>query len=95
MGDSLGSLHLSHAGIRAMETCADDAGYMRDANGKEAKRSGVTTGHFRVVSPYLFAAQYEDEEGNVFFDGAKEMVRVLDEYPGLSLEIVSHSVLTS
>ena len=62
---------------------------------EQAKQSGVTKGNFRVVSPYLFTAQYEDEEGNVFFDGAKEMLRVLEEYPELSFEIVTNSVLTS
>jgi len=35
MVDSLGSIHTSHAGIRAVETCADEAGYVRDATGKE------------------------------------------------------------
>jgi phosphatidylserine/phosphatidylglycerophosphate/cardiolipin synthase-like enzyme len=62
---------------------------------EEAARSGVTQGNFRVVSPYLFIAKYQDDEGNVFFDGAEEMVKLLDTQPGFSFEIVTNSVLTS
>jgi phosphatidylserine/phosphatidylglycerophosphate/cardiolipin synthase-like enzyme len=62
---------------------------------EQAKQSGAVAGIFRIVSPYLFIAQYEDEEGNVFLDGAEEMLKALDDHPGLSFEIVTNSVLTS
>jgi putative cardiolipin synthase len=35
MVDSLGSLNTNHAPLRALETCAEDAGYIRDINGKK------------------------------------------------------------
>ncbi len=36
MVDSIGSFNISHKGIMALETCAENAGYIRDANGKES-----------------------------------------------------------
>jgi putative cardiolipin synthase len=49
----------------------------------------------RIVSPYLFAAQYYDDEGNIVFDGAKNAVDWLEQHPEASLEIITNSVLTS
>jgi phosphatidylserine/phosphatidylglycerophosphate/cardiolipin synthase-like enzyme len=62
---------------------------------EEASRSGDMNVRLRIVSPYLFIAQYEDEQGRVFHDGAKAMLAALEEHPGLSFEIVTNSVLTS
>ncbi len=42
MVDSLGSFHPTHSELRALETCAEDAGFMRNAEGK------VTTKKARV-----------------------------------------------
>lgn len=49
----------------------------------------------RVVSPYLFAAQYYDDEGNIVFDGAKNALDWLEQHPDASFEIITNSVLTS
>lgn len=62
---------------------------------EEASRTGELDARMRIVSPYLFIAQFEDEEGRVFHDGAKAMLEALDEHPGLSFEIITNSVLTS
>ena len=49
----------------------------------------------RIVSPYLFAAQYYDDDGNIIFDGAKNALDWLAQHPEASLEIITNSVLTS
>ena len=48
----------------------------------------------RIVSPYLFLAQYE-EDGEIVRDEAVEFRAWLDAHPGASLEIITNSVLTS
>ena len=66
------------------------------ANGiEQATRTGDVNARFRIVSPYLFIAQYQDSDGRIIHDGAKMMLEALEEYPGLSVEIVTNSVLTS
>ena len=49
----------------------------------------------RIVSPYLFAAQYYDEDGNIAIDGAKNLRDWLDKHPDATMEIITNSVLTS
>lgn len=49
----------------------------------------------RIVSPYLFAAQYYDEEGNMVYDGARNVHDWLEQNPDSTLEIITNSVLTS
>lgn len=49
----------------------------------------------RIVSPYLFASQYYDDEGNIVFDGARNAREWLEQHPEATLEIVTNSVLTS
>ncbi len=49
----------------------------------------------RIVSPYLFAARYTDDDGNVVVDDAKSMLEWLEQHPDGSVEIVTNSVLTS
>ncbi len=49
----------------------------------------------RIVSPYLFLAQYKDKQGNVLVDEAVAMREWLDTHPRARIEIVTNSVLTS
>lgn len=49
----------------------------------------------RIVSPYLFAAQYYDDDGNIVFDGARNARDWLEKNPEATLEIITNSVLTS
>ena len=49
----------------------------------------------RIVSPYLFAAQYYDDDGNLVFDGARNVSEWLEQHPDATLEIITNSVLTS
>lgn len=49
----------------------------------------------RIVSPYLFAAEYYDKDGELVFDGAKAVHEWLDKHPNGRLEIITNSVLTS
>ncbi len=51
--------------------------------------------HIQMVSPYLFAAYYKDDDGNVVVDDAKEVLDWLDRHPNSSIDIVTNSVLTS
>ena len=61
----------------------------------EAKRAGQSSGTLRIVSPYLFAGKYKDEDGNVIYDAAEEVRTFLRDNPGVRLEIITNSVLTS
>ena len=49
----------------------------------------------RIVSPYLFAGVYKNEEGEVVFDDVAEVHKMMQANPNLKLEIVTNSVLTS
>ena len=49
----------------------------------------------RIVSPYLFAAQYYDDDGKLVFDGARNVRDWLDQHPDATFEIITNSVLTS
>ena len=69
--------------------------YLIDKVVKEATKERALSGTLRIVSPYLFSGKYYDEEGNVIYDGAKETLKLLSEYPDLRIEIITNSVLTS
>jgi phosphatidylserine/phosphatidylglycerophosphate/cardiolipin synthase-like enzyme len=49
----------------------------------------------RIVSPYLFLAEYRNRDGELVTDEAEDFRRWLDEHPDTTLEIVTNSVLTS
>jgi putative cardiolipin synthase len=49
----------------------------------------------RIVSPYLFLAEYRGENGEVIEDEAESFREWLDAHPDTSLEIITNSVLTS
>jgi phosphatidylserine/phosphatidylglycerophosphate/cardiolipin synthase-like enzyme len=49
----------------------------------------------RIVSPYLFATQYYDDDGVLVVDGARDALDYLEENPDTTLEIITNSVLTS
>jgi phosphatidylserine/phosphatidylglycerophosphate/cardiolipin synthase-like enzyme len=49
----------------------------------------------RYVSPYLFAPELYDADGNELHDGARNLERWLEADPERSIEIITNSVLTS
>jgi len=49
----------------------------------------------RIVSPYLFLAEYKDKNGELVTDEAVEFRQWLRDHPTATLEIVTNSVLTS
>jgi putative cardiolipin synthase len=51
--------------------------------------------HISIVSPYLFAPYYKDDDGNVVVDGAQRVRDWLDQHPNSTIDIVTNSVLTS
>ncbi len=61
---------------------------LRQIPGREFKKR-------RIVSPYLFAAQYYDEEGKIVIDSARNVREWLENHPEATLEIITNSVLTS
>ena len=58
-------------------------------------QSGSESRTIRLVSPYLFIAKYEREDGTIYYDGKKAINDWLDQHPENQLEIVTNSVLTS
>lgn len=61
---------------------------------REARKSGGFGETLRVISPYLFIGKYEDAEGNVIYDGVKEVHDLLRDNPGMRLEVITNSVMT-
>jgi len=51
--------------------------------------------NMQLVSPYLFAAQYKDNDNNIVLDEAEEILRWLEDHPDRTLDIVTNSALTS
>ena len=49
----------------------------------------------RIVSPYLFLAEYKNEDGEIVADEAEEFIQWLEDNPDATLEIITNSVLTS
>ncbi len=49
----------------------------------------------RIVSPYLFLAEYRNKKGVIVKDEAKAMRQWLRDHPEATLEIITNSVLTS
>jgi len=49
----------------------------------------------RLVSPYFFAPELYDSDGNEILDGARDLHRWLEADPKRSVEIITNSVLTS
>jgi phosphatidylserine/phosphatidylglycerophosphate/cardiolipin synthase-like enzyme len=49
----------------------------------------------RIVSPYLFLAEYKDKDGEIIVDEAEAFREWLESHPDTTLEIISNSVLTS
>ena len=49
----------------------------------------------RIVSPYLFLAEYKNRDGEIVNDEAENFREWLEEHPDATLEIITNSVLTS
>lgn len=62
------------------------------ARDEQAQRSGAP---LRIVSPYLFVAEYYDKQGELVLDGAQEVHQWMDKHPDARIEIITNSVLTS
>jgi len=62
MVDSLGSMHPSHNELRALETCADDGGFMRNASGQiTTKKARVQAVIFNAISKLQFNRRSHDK----------------------------------
>jgi phosphatidylserine/phosphatidylglycerophosphate/cardiolipin synthase-like enzyme len=67
---------------------------MKKISEKHAEAEEIK-GTLRIVSPYLFSGKYKNKQGEVVYDGAKQMREVLHKNPGMKLEVITNSVLTS
>lgn len=62
MVDSLGSLHISHDELRALETCANEAGFIHNAKGElTTKKARVQAVIFNAVSNFQFNRRSHDK----------------------------------
>ncbi len=55
----------------------------------------VHRGALRIVSPYLFSSLFKNEEGEIVYDGTREILDLLRDNPGIRIEIITNSILTS
>jgi putative cardiolipin synthase len=69
--------------------------YIIDKIYAQAIKQGERRGTLRIVSPYLFLGKYYDEDGNTVYDGAQEIHKLLRENPGMKIEVVTNSGMTS
>jgi putative cardiolipin synthase len=69
--------------------------YLIDKVANKAIEEGKLGGTLRIISPYLFAGMYYNKQGDVVYDGAKEILQLLKDNPELRIEIVTNSVMTS
>lgn len=56
---------------------------------------GEVSGTLRIVSPYLFSGRYKNEDGEVVYDGAQRLLKVLQDNPNMKVEVITNSVMTS
>ena len=62
MVDSIGSMRPGHSDIRAVETCAEDAGFMRNAEGRlTTKKARVQVVVFNAISKLQFNRRSHDK----------------------------------
>jgi len=69
--------------------------YLIEKITEKALKDGVTSGTLRIVSPYLFSGRYFNADGEVVYDGAKEIQKLLRDHPGIKIEVITNSVMTS
>ena len=71
MVDSVGSIDASHTGLKALETCAQDAGYVRNANGEETEyRARVQVVIFNALTSVHSWANRRSHDKLLVTDGA-------------------------
>lgn len=62
---------------------------------QDAERDGEIAGHYRIISPYLFAPSFQDKLGHKVEDSAQVVKEFLDKYPKISFEVITNSIITS
>lgn len=68
--------------------------YLINKLSEKSLAEGPFGGTLRIVSPYLFSGLYRNKQGEVVYDGAKNLLKVLHDNPGMKLEVVTNSVMT-
>ena len=68
--------------------------YLLDKISRETDARGVKQGTLRIISPYLFSGKYENDEGELIYDGAKDTLDWLAKHPDYKLEVITNSVMT-
>ena len=56
---------------------------------------GVVSGTIRMVSPYIFTYRYYNEAGDIVYDEAQEILKLLRDNPDITMEVITNSVMTS
>ena len=70
MVDSVGSIDSTHSGLKALETCADEAGFMRNAQGQLTdKRARVQVVVFNAVSKVFVKLNRRSHDKLLVVDG--------------------------
>ena len=71
MVDSIGSIDASHSGLKALETCAEDAGYVRNADGEETEyRARIQVVIFNALTSVYSWANRRSHDKLLVTDGA-------------------------
>ena len=69
--------------------------YLMGKISEKYREAGEIKGTLRIVSPYLFSGKYKNKEGEIVYDGAKQMLQILSDNPDMKIEVITNSVMTS
>jgi phosphatidylserine/phosphatidylglycerophosphate/cardiolipin synthase-like enzyme len=82
--------------LENIELNPNSISYLYEKLVQKRMEEGITGGvTLRIVSPYLFAGVYKNEEGEVVYDDVKNVHEFLKDNPDVKIEIITNSVLTS
>jgi putative cardiolipin synthase len=71
MVDSIGSMDSNHRGLKALETCADDAGFIRNADGQlTTRKARVQVVIFNAISKIFVNANRRSHDKFLIVDGS-------------------------
>ena len=98
LAHQLGNLTATKVTTKVLENIENNPNsilYLMDKISQDSIAEGRSRGTLRIVSPYLFSGTYYNEQGELVFDGAKNILDLLQQNPDLRIEIITNSVLTS
>jgi len=93
IGHELGNLTNKNVVTKNLDNMGTNSNSIRDIFRDTLIHSRPNS--FRIVSPYFFFAKYKGRNGKEGFDGAAAVLKMLDDNPNSTFEMITNSALTS